>query len=586
MDEETTSTTSNGDFAGNGAGMLQGKKRILPFLIVAAVALIALAVGIGIYNTPANRLQRQLELGNRYLEEQQYEEAIVAFEKAISIDDRCLEAYVGGIKAYQGLGDTEGMIVFYERALAVVDGMEESELAENMDAAVTIYLMAADVYSDDIEKAIEILERGYDKTGDQRIRDKIAELMKRFPVELISQLPATEYEGFVRANDGIILAYKDGLLGAINAENEIVVPFEYDTWRSMDDNGNLVLVKSSDDGLRTYVVFDANGNMVQESDYDTIVSNGMYIQNCYEGDGVDSTIDYYNMDGTLVASLPYYNELTGNSDDDWVLLVHGFYDEISLTDIIDGNVGEVNGTGNVQWSGVKDWSVGYVWEDSSVVGNRIITARGTHPAYTPLNSMNHGYFVSRLYLDMGDMALMNENYEIVAEFDPYLVQADEEKGFIPEFSHRADFKVDNGFQGFYHDGDYYYNYGTNMVWALGGKDVLVDFSLYPNMTVDTMDNSIVKAIYDRISMSDADYWLVLDDEQWGYIDHDGNKLAMFDDGTDFYGHYAVVVENGVAYVVNEEFEKIQELGEAESVYCLGDLFCVESADITYFYRLR
>lgn len=563
---------------------VKSNKKVIGIIAVAAVVLITLAVGIGIYNTPENRINRQLDLGNRYLEEEQYEEAIVAFEEVIAIDERCLEAYAGAIEAYQGLGDMEGLTAFYEKALAVVEGMDASELAENIDVVVKIYLAAADVYSDDIEKAIEILERGYEKTGDKRIQDKIDELMALFPAELVLQLSTSEYEGFGHAYGGNIIAIKNERIGVVNLENEIVVPFEYNAYQSMDDNGNLVLVKISDDGVWTYVVFDVNGNMVQESHYKTIVSNGMYIQDCYEGDGVDSTIDYYNMDGTLALSLPYYNELAGNPSDDWILSIHGFYDGISLTDIIDGSVGEVNGTGSVQWSGVKDWSIADIWEGIAVAG--IGPAKSTTPPYTPLNSINHGYFVSRRYLDVGAMALIDENYEIVAEFDPFLVEADEEAGFIPEFSSRDDWKEDNGYRGFYHDGDYYYNYGTNMVWMLGEKDVLVDFSLYPNMTIDTMDNSIVKAIYDTISMSDADYWLVGSGEQWGYIDHDGNEIAMFDDATDFYGNYAMVVENGTAYVVNEELEKIQELGEAEAVVRMGDVFRVYNADTIYCYRLK
>ena len=76
------------------------KKKIRPVVVAAAVIFIALLAGISIYNTPANRLQRQLDLGNKYLEEQQYEQAALAFEQAIIIDDRCLEAYAGGVEAY------------------------------------------------------------------------------------------------------------------------------------------------------------------------------------------------------------------------------------------------------------------------------------------------------------------------------------------------------------------------------------------------------------------------------------------------------------------------------------------------------
>lgn len=63
---------------------------------------------------PANRLHRQLVLGNRYLEEQQFEEAVLAFDRAIGIDEACVEAYLGKVEAYEGLNDYEKAVEFLE----------------------------------------------------------------------------------------------------------------------------------------------------------------------------------------------------------------------------------------------------------------------------------------------------------------------------------------------------------------------------------------------------------------------------------------------------------------------------------------
>lgn len=164
MNEETTNLTEQE----------AEKKKVLPFIIVAA-ALIALIVGIGIYNTPANRVRRQLELGQKYLEEENYEQAIVEFNKAIAIDDRCMEAYIGGIKSYQGLDDKEGLPDIYERALDAAAKLEESELAENMETVVEIYLAADDVYSDNLEKVVQVMEDGLKLTEDTKIKDRLIE---------------------------------------------------------------------------------------------------------------------------------------------------------------------------------------------------------------------------------------------------------------------------------------------------------------------------------------------------------------------------------------------------------------------------
>lgn len=94
--------------------------------------LIALIVGIGIYNTPSNRLSRQLNLGNRYLEEQNYEQAIVEFDKAIAIDPMSVEAYLGKAEAYIQMGD--------------------------------------------LPSALETVQTGYDLTGDERLKVKTDEI--------------------------------------------------------------------------------------------------------------------------------------------------------------------------------------------------------------------------------------------------------------------------------------------------------------------------------------------------------------------------------------------------------------------------
>ena len=59
------------DTAGGPAG--RKYKRIIAGIIAAAVFLIALVTCIGIYNTPAGRLARQIDLGRKYLEEENYE---------------------------------------------------------------------------------------------------------------------------------------------------------------------------------------------------------------------------------------------------------------------------------------------------------------------------------------------------------------------------------------------------------------------------------------------------------------------------------------------------------------------------------
>lgn len=173
--QKTEGVQTKKDAIGKSDASGKADKKKWGILATIAMVLIAFIAGISIYNAPGNRLSRQLDLGQRYLEEQNYEQAAVEFDKAIAIDERCLEAYAGGIEAYLGLGDTEGLTNLYERALEVMADLGESELAGSMEAVVTIYLAADDVYSDNPVKAMEILEEGLTLTEDERIREKLVE---------------------------------------------------------------------------------------------------------------------------------------------------------------------------------------------------------------------------------------------------------------------------------------------------------------------------------------------------------------------------------------------------------------------------
>ncbi len=159
----------------SGHGKKTNKKKMLGILAAAVAVLLALVVGLGIYNTPENRLARQLDLGARYLEEQNYAEAVLAFEKAIQLDERCMSAYDNGIQAYLNLDEPENLRIFYEKALEAARSLEGEALDADAEAIVSIYLAAMDVYGD-TDRALELWEEGYEKSGqDGRLRDSLVD---------------------------------------------------------------------------------------------------------------------------------------------------------------------------------------------------------------------------------------------------------------------------------------------------------------------------------------------------------------------------------------------------------------------------
>lgn len=168
----------------------------------------------------ADNWQDQYDLGMRYLNEANYEEAIAAFTEAIRIDPNRAELYVGRAQAYMASGETAENL-----AAALADYGKAQELGYT-DA--DLWLGLADIYirQEDYETAWKILEEGLETTGgDSEIQAKLGEMV-------------TDPEGRIRRRSGF------------------------------DGEGNLVwyhIISYDIEGQEIRVVhYDADGNMIQE----------------------------------------------------------------------------------------------------------------------------------------------------------------------------------------------------------------------------------------------------------------------------------------------------------------------------------
>ncbi len=85
-------------------------------LLLAVLLLLSLAACGG-----KNTWQEQYDLGMRYLNEGNYQEAVIAFEAAIKIDPKRPEAYLGAAEAYVGLGDTDSARKILEKGYAATN---------------------------------------------------------------------------------------------------------------------------------------------------------------------------------------------------------------------------------------------------------------------------------------------------------------------------------------------------------------------------------------------------------------------------------------------------------------------------------
>ncbi|MBD5461268.1 MAG: tetratricopeptide repeat protein [Lachnospiraceae bacterium] len=111
---------------------MKRKKLMFAGIAILAMLIIILAVVFVSGNGDAKKLRERLDLGQKYLSELEYDQAVAVFTEAIAIDPKSTDAYMGLAEAYIGLGD--------------------------------------------VEAARKALEEGYTATGDERLRERLEEL--------------------------------------------------------------------------------------------------------------------------------------------------------------------------------------------------------------------------------------------------------------------------------------------------------------------------------------------------------------------------------------------------------------------------
>ena len=238
------------------------KKLIIAIVVIVLLAIIAGTIGFLSKNS--NSLEYYLDLGAKYIESQDYDEAISAYTKALEIDDMSVEAYLGLADAYVGRGD--------------------------------------------IKSAIALLKKGYEKTNSIELQNRINELSasnetegfnssdieERFP--LTSQ--GLELVKLIRKSDGLTLNGKsysvydflkmnsDDIADVLDCDlvyNEAVdysfyeVPEKYgNCWFSYDDNGyTLDVYAPSREGQIVYD-YTASDTIVSEYGWETQSSSLYY----------------------------------------------------------------------------------------------------------------------------------------------------------------------------------------------------------------------------------------------------------------------------------------------------------------------
>ena len=112
--------------------------------------------------------QEQYDLGVKYLDEGNYEEAILAFTAAIELDPKRPEAYIGRGDAYLAGGNEADLSVAEEDYLTALE--LDARLEEVYEKLSRLYEAMGDG-----QRSLEILEDGADALDSDRLRSKVEE---------------------------------------------------------------------------------------------------------------------------------------------------------------------------------------------------------------------------------------------------------------------------------------------------------------------------------------------------------------------------------------------------------------------------
>jgi len=107
-------------------------------IFVTIICLIVVLVLSGIHFYPKYKFNKCISLGEKYLDEMEYEEAILEFQKAISIDPSNVDSYEGIIEAYalavkNNADNPEKAAGYYEDAMVLLENADDNLRQRNIE---------------------------------------------------------------------------------------------------------------------------------------------------------------------------------------------------------------------------------------------------------------------------------------------------------------------------------------------------------------------------------------------------------------------------------------------------------------------
>lgn len=270
------------------------KKSVIAGAVIVAVciAVFALLAGGG---SSARRIAELLDLGNKYLTEQDYEQAVVTFQEAIEIDPKCEEAYRGLADVYVAMGDYESAMDILQQGIAQTGSEELTAYLEEIRETYTKLQEEAAAREREEAEAAAAAERAREQE----------ELIGRVAIREIYHRVVGWEEN---PGDDLAIVIEMDAKG-----NSINVAWYYDYQRGLIWTADEYV----DGKLMKYTQYNLDGTVAwkggNECEYEYDADGNIVTASYYDEDGYPTSIDEYDSDGRIVKT--WELEETDESDE-------------------------------------------------------------------------------------------------------------------------------------------------------------------------------------------------------------------------------------------------------------------------------
>ncbi len=280
--------------------------------VTVGVVLLAVAICVLISGRITSPFEKQLELGYKYLQEGNYEEAILAFEKAIEINPKKADGYLGIAEAHIRCNN-------FDKALEILKaGLEKTNGNENI-AKKLAEIESGNIKDSDGKVRKETWRDGSGNITNYNIMNynldgKLVETLYYTGDGSLSGTQVSEYDtsgDIIRENESVYFddgsSQEDSTIYQYDGNGEMVKK-EYYTNDEL--TGYSTISKSSDGKFLTtqhygsagdfrgksVSEFDVNGKIIKQTDYDENSALSEYW--IYEDNGVS----HYDEGGNLIGT--------------------------------------------------------------------------------------------------------------------------------------------------------------------------------------------------------------------------------------------------------------------------------------------